>query len=370
MKNSISAILFLSLLLFAHCDNGNGADVVVPPTNLTITTEVSSDGSGVVNILADAENAKYFNFFFGDITSESPTKRTLGAVSHVYKESGEYTVTVQAHADETIFISDTKTINVEIFISVPATGYSTPDNYVGMNLVFADEFAGTSVNLDKWTFENGDGCPNVCGWGNNELEYYQPENSVLVDGSLVIEAKAEVVGSKSYSSSKLITKNNFNFKYGRIDVRAALPEGQGLWPAIWMLGSNISTVGWPACGEIDIMEMIGGNNRENTVHGTVHWDNAGFYASYGNDFSLSSGIFKDEFHVFTIIWDAEKIQWFVDDVQFNVIDTRPSGLSEFREDFYLLLNVAVGGNWPGNPDNNTSFPQRMFVDYVRVFQNQ
>ena len=102
-------------------------------------------------------------------------------VSHVYKESGEYTVTVQAHADETIFISDTKTIIVEIFISVPATGYSTPDSYVGMNLVFADEFDGTSVSLDKWTFENGDGCPNVCGWGNNELEYYQPENSALAE---------------------------------------------------------------------------------------------------------------------------------------------------------------------------------------------
>jgi beta-glucanase (GH16 family) len=137
-----------------------------------------------------------------------------------------------------------------------------------------------------------------------------------------------------------------------------------------MLGDNIPQVGWPACGEIDIMEMVGGSasGRDNTVHGTVHWDNNGQYANFGGSVTLPQGIFNDKFHVFSVIWDENKIVWLLDNVPYHQIDTRPQALDEFRKPHFFLFNVAVGGNWPGSPDSSTSFPQQMVVDYIRVFQ--
>ena len=166
----------------------------------------------------------------------------------------------------------------------------------------------------------------------------------------------------------MITRGKRSFLYGRVDVRAVLPKGQGIWPAIWMLGENIGTVGWPKCGEIDIMEMIGGQGRENTVHGTVHWDNNNSHASYGGDFSLGTGDFSEMFHVFSIVWTGTSITWYVDDVKYHEIDITPEGLSEFHDEFFVIFNVAVGGAWPGNPDGETAFPQHMIIDYIRVFQ--
>lgn len=261
--------------------------------------------------------------------------------------------------------NDNDDLNAEN-LSIPGEGFSTPDNYAGLTLIWADEFNGTALKEDFWTFELGDGCPDLCGFGNNELQDYKKENTTLQDGYLIIKAKRD--GANSYSSSRIKTQDKFAFKYGRIDVRASLPEGQGIWPAIWMLGENIDEVGWPKCGEIDIMEKIGGFGNENTVYGTVHWDNSGQNANYGGSKVISDGNFKDVFHVFTIIWTPEKITWYLDDVEYHVIDTTPSGLDEFQEDFHFLINVAVGGNWPGNPDNSTNFSQNLIVDYIRVFQ--
>jgi len=154
-----------------------------------------------------------------------------------------------------------------------------------------------------------------------------------------------------------------------VDVRAALPYGKGIWPAIWMLGDNITTVGWPACGEIDIMELIGGQGlNDRTIHGTAHWSNSGAHAQFGNSISLSSGKFADEFHVFSIVWNQNSITWMLDDVVYNTLDITPAELSEFQENFFLIMNVAVGGNWPGSPDATSIFPQTMYVDYVRIFQ--
>ncbi|MDP5168850.1 MAG: family 16 glycosylhydrolase [Bacteroidia bacterium] len=244
-------------------------------------------------------------------------------------------------------------------------GKDSPTSYPGYTLKWADEFEGSSLNETDWTFEIGTGSG---GWGNQELQYYRKENTSLESGNLVIEARAESFGGSNYTSSRIITQGKQTFKYGRIDIRAVLPKGQGLWPALWMLGQNFSTVGWPACGEIDIMEMVGGAGKENTVHGTVHWDNNGSYASYGKGTTKSSGTFAEAYHVYSIIWDEAAIRWLVDDVQYNVIDIRPSGLSEFREEFFFIFNVAVGGIWPGSPDGTTTFPQQMLVDYVRVFE--
>jgi len=242
--------------------------------------------------------------------------------------------------------------------------------YPGKKLVWSDEFDGTVPDPEKWVHEIGDGCPEVCGWGNNELEYYTDQNAFLNNGHLVIEARKESKGGKPYTSSRIVTRDKNAFAYGRVDARAKLPFGQGIWPAIWMLGTSITGIGWPACGEIDIMEMIGGQGRENTIHGTAHWDNDGQHASFGKSFVLNNGTFADDFHLFSIEWDSKKIEWYVDDVLYNTIDITPGELDEFRKEFFIIINLAVGGNWPGHPDDQTAFPQRMTVDYIRVYQDE
>lgn len=251
---------------------------------------------------------------------------------------------------------------------IPTKGISTPNSYPGMQLVWADEFDGNSLDEKNWNYEIGDGCPGLCGWGNNELQYYKKENTTVKDGYLMIEAKSEIAGSKSYTSSRINTQNKFNFKYGRVDIRAAIPNTKGLWSALWMLGKNFPTVGWPKCGEIDIMEVVGGFETDNTVLGTVHWDNNNTHAEYGGKLAVNGFTLKEAFHVYSIVWDEKKITWYVDNVQFHVIDVTPAGLSELREEFFLIFNVAVGGNLSGNPDGFTKLPQKMIVDYVRVFK--
>jgi beta-glucanase (GH16 family) len=251
-------------------------------------------------------------------------------------------------------------------LTIPETGFVSPETYDGMQLVWQDEFEGTSLNEDDWNFETGTGNN---GWGNQELQYYREENTSIVEGNLVIEAKKESFSGSEYTSSRITTQFNQSFKYGRIDIRAVLPEGIGMWPALWMLGSNFTAVGWPKCGEIDIMEMFGAQGS-NKVLGTVHWDNAGSYAQFGGSTTLSSGIFNDEYHVFSIIWDEELIRWLVDDVQYHAIDITPADLEEFQEEFFFIFNLAVGGDkGAGIPSGGTFFPQWMIVDYVRVFQS-
>ncbi len=250
---------------------------------------------------------------------------------------------------------------------IPAAGYTSPLNYPGRALVWADEFSGSALNTGDWAFEIGTG---QSGWGNNELQYYRAENTSLVNGHLVIEARQENFGSAAYTSSRIITRGKKEFKFGRIDIRAALPRGQGLWPALWMLGSNFQQAGWPACGEIDIMELVG--HIPNRVHGTVHF---GPSVDQRQERSASRALsgnatFSDEFHVFSIEWEQDRIRWLLDGEQFHEITPADMGGAAypFNQPFFFIFNVAVGGNWPGSPDNSTVFPQRMIVDYVRVFQ--
>lgn len=249
-------------------------------------------------------------------------------------------------------------------------GYESPLSYPGYDLVWNDEFSGTTLDPANWTHQIGTGCPSLCGWGNNELQYYRSQNTTVEGGHLIIEAKQESFGGRNYTSSRINTQNKQSFEYGRIDIRAKLPEGQGMWPALWMLGDSLPTAGWPAAGEIDIMEMVGGS--ENTILGTVHWESNSGYASFGGNTTLSSGTFADEFHVFSIIWTPTSISWYLDDAAtpYHVISTTPGHLSEFRAPFFFLFNIAVGGNLPGSPNASTVFPQQMTVDYVRVFQLQ
>jgi PKD repeat protein len=233
-------------------------------------------------------------------------------------------------------------------------------------LIWSDEFDYSGLpDPSKWNMETGGG-----GWGNNELQYYtDTENNAMVEnGILTITAREESVGGRDYTSARITTQNKFDFKYGRIEARIKLPYGQGIWPAFWMLGANFSSVGWPTCGEIDIMEMVGGTDKDNTVHATLHWDNDGANANYGLSYTLPSGIFADDYHIFAVEWDSQEIKAYMDDIEYFVADITPEQLSEFQNNFFILLNVAVGGNWPGSPDATTSFPQTMEVDYVRVYQ--
>lgn len=233
--------------------------------------------------------------------------------------------------------------------------------------VWSEEFDYTGFpNPEYWTFETGGD-----GWGNNELQYYKAndeDNAWVDNGLLTIKAIQESYGGRNYTSARIKTSEKFNFKYGKIEARMKLPYGQGIWPAFWIMGESISEVGWPACGELDIMEMVGGDDSDNKVHGTAHWDNNGSHAQYGGTYTLGSGIFADDYHTFSVEWDNSSVRWYVDDIQYHVMSITPSGLSEFHGDFFIILNLAVGGQWPGSPDASTVFPQTLEVDYIRVFK--
>ena len=251
------------------------------------------------------------------------------------------------------------------YLPIDATGYVAANSYAGMSLAWSDEFNGKTINTAYWTHETGGG-----GWGNNELQNYtnSTNNSFMSSGCLVLEARRETVGNNNYTSARIISKDKKTFTYGRVDIRAKLPKGQGIWPALWMLGNNISTNWWPACGEIDIMELLG--HQPNKTYATIHWGNAGGGSTHiGNNYSLSTESFNDKFHVFSMKWEVDKMMFYVDDVLiFTAQKSQVTGNYPFDKPFFFIMNIAVGGNWPGNPDGNTTFPQRMMVDYVRVYQ--
>jgi beta-glucanase (GH16 family) len=235
------------------------------------------------------------------------------------------------------------------------------------NLVMGEEFNSNGApDSNLWSYDIGTGNN---GWGNNELQYYtdRPENIVVEDGMLKITAISEVFSGASYTSARILTKGKFEQKHGRIEARIKLPLGKGLWPAFWMLGTNIDEVSWPQCGEIDIMEYLG--NQPTKVFGTVHGPGYSGGESVGKTYTLPNDRFDNDFHIFGIEWGENYINYYVDDVLYNQITPADvEGEWVFNQPFYLILNVAVGGNLPGSPDSNTSFPQTMLVDYVRVYQ--
>ena len=255
--------------------------------------------------------------------------------------------------------------NYGTYLPIDNTGYAGATTYPGMTLAWSDEFTANYINTNNWSYDTGGS-----GWGNNELEYYtnSNKNAYTTGGYLVIEARKETMGTNNYTSARMISKDKKTFTYGRIDFRAKLPKGQGVWPALWMLGNNIGTTPWPACGEIDIMELLG--HEPQKTYGTVHWGAAGGASTHiGGNYSLSSLTFNDKFHLFSLKWEADKMTFLIDDVAFFIVNkSQITGNYPFDKPFFFIMNVAVGGNWPGNPDATTVFPQRMIVDYVRVFQ--
>jgi beta-glucanase (GH16 family) len=246
-----------------------------------------------------------------------------------------------------------------------------PKNYT---LSWHDEFNGPDQSLpdhSKWTYDTGGG-----GWGNHELEYYtdRPENAHIENGNLVITARQEPYSGsngvpRNYTSARLKTQSLFAQAYGRFEARIKIPAGHGMWPAFWLLGENFPSAGWPQCGEIDIMENIG--KEPGSVHGSLHGPVANAPASdITAAFHLPPGKnFSDDFHVYAVEWEPAAVRFYADSTLYATFTPQAPGGGPwvFDHPFFIILNLAVGGDWPGDPDSSTKFPQTMLVDYVRVY---
>lgn len=396
MNKFVLLLLSLSLLFIASCadSDDDGPEPVLPTLSVSSVTLFEGDANTTFNFRVTASVASE-----QAITFEYKTEEETATMDEDYTHAsgtmtipaGERSVTLEIEiladsikeADEEFKVVISNPTNATIanaegvgtirnddtFIFVPQDGYITPESYTGYDLVWRDEFNGNSLNMADWRFEMGAG-----GWGNQELQYYtdRSENLQVSNGYLIIEAREEAFNGAPYTSARIITLGKQSFTHGRVDIRAILPEGQGIWPALWMLGESITTIGWPACGEIDIMELVG--HEPETVHGTAHWGPQGqtFSINKGEPYSLTGGQkFSDEYHVFSIIWEPNSIKWYVDDNHyFTLTNADVNGAYPFDADFFFIFNIAVGGKWPGSPDATTQFPQTMTVDYVRIFQKK
>ena len=230
-------------------------------------------------------------------------------------------------------------------------------------IIWEENFDGNTLNEEFWKIETGDGCPELCGWGNNEEQSYTPDNIRLKDGYLHISAVKE---QNDYTSGRITTKGKKNFKYGTYEVRLKLPRGKGLWPAVWMLGSNMDEVGWPMCGEIDMMEYVG--REPNKFFTTLHTQD-----SHGNSKNTRKDLIPglDEgFHVFKTEWNEQRISFYVDGEHFYTFNPkeRTKEVWPFDQPFYLIVNLAIGGNFGGSEIDDKQLPQDLVVDYIRIYQ--
>ncbi len=230
-------------------------------------------------------------------------------------------------------------------------------------LIYEDNFDGSSLDETAWNYKIGNGCPNLCGWGNNERQFYTKENLKLENGHLVITATHK---DSLYESSRITTKGKVEFQYGTVEVRAQLPKGHGLWPAIWMLGNDIETNPWPACGEIDIMEYVG--REPHTVFNSLHTA-----ASFGNTVNTKKTRIEnieEGFHVYKMNWSEESIDFFVDDIAMYSFSPKVKNDQTwpFNKPYYMLINMAIGGNFGGPDVDDSIFPQEFKIDYIRIYE--
>lgn len=380
-----------SLLFCSACGKNGGGDPApanLPSLKINDVQQVRSNVSPItfhfvvsLDKVSSKEVKVDFTTVDGNTNGDEYTKNSGTLIIPANSKSANIDIVVKGDSlrdeNKIFYVQLTNPVNAKIssgkgtgtifcygtYLNVDDAGYKTPATYPGYSLKWSDEFDGDILDKNSWNYETG-----ANGWGNNELENYtsNSNNSFISNHKyLVIEARKD---GNDYTSARVQTMGKKEFTYGRVDIRAKLPKGQGVWPALWMLGSNIGTTPWPACGEIDIMELLG--HEPNKVYGTMHWGNAGEGSTHiGDDYSLPNGNFSEKFHVFSLVWDSTKIEWLVDDQKyFTGTKEQVNGNYPFDKPFFFILNVAVGGNWPGNPDANTTFPQRMIVDYIRVFQ--
>ena len=340
MRFIVSILLSLSCL--ASCSKGGDGTSVAEamPTDLTVTSTVATDNSGNVNFVAKATNATSYEFDFGNGQYQNSSTGTL---TYKYTASGTYTVVIKAKNASGKFISNTSQVVVSVALS----------------LLWSDEFNSPGApDPAKWGYDLGAG-----GWGNNESQFYtnRTDNVLVSNGTLKIIAKKEVYSGSNYTSTRLLSKGKFSFKYGKVEVSAKLPGGVGTWPAIWMLGDNIATVGWPACGEIDIMEQKGSDM--NRIFNTVHYTGFSGGGAVGTSFLINN--VTTQFHKYGIIWSSSSVQFLVDDVVTYTFSNAAN--LPFNQNFFLILNMAMGGTFGGSIDPNFNNAV-MEVDYVRVYQ--
>ena len=306
--------------------------------------------------------------------NETEKKIVISIIADDLKEADEtFQVRIQDPVNG-ILLKGTSIItlkNDDTRIAFNNTGYDAPGSYTGYNLVWSDEFNGNSLSQDFWSAESGDGCPALCNWGNNELQYYTPppNNLFFQDGKMIIEAKAENFGGKNYTSSRIKTQGKKTFQFGRIDIRAILPKGKGIWPALWLMPQDNVYGTWPKSGEIDMMENVG--SEPSKVLGTLHYGPGPGSTMISRNYTLPASTFNDQFHVFSLEWKQDQIKWYVDDILYSTINKADLGSNNypFNEKFYFIINLAVGGNLPGAPDATTVFPQWFILDYIRIYQN-
>jgi len=345
-------ILLIVSQMFWACSSADESQLVADFTY----TKGQSDNHLVFSNHSEGD---YYSIFwdFGNGEEESTTNKSK-TFEVYFPKAGEYSVQLTIKDDNGNSAQQTKTVT----IAQDDPDYVEPDG-----LIWSEEFDGSTINNSVWTFETGAG-----GWGNNELQMYTSSgNATIQNGKLIITAK-KVNDNKeagSYISARMITKGKKEFTYGKIEVRAKLPSGTGIWPAIWMLGGNIDGVGWPACGEIDIMEYVG--YQPNIVHSTVHMPAGYGDTADGNHKTLETA--EEEFHIYGIIWSESSILFYTDTPD-NVTHLYAPAIKNgstwpFNKPHFLILNVAVGGNWGGAQGiDNSIFPQSMEVDYVRVYE--
>lgn len=351
--NKAIGFTFVLLFVFQSCsssnDAGDDAPVVAAPSNLSVQVELvgknaqnpNGDGSGKVNVKITANNATSFKVLIDGQLKELKT----GELTYEFSGAGDnksYSIVVSAY-NGTKFISKTTTINI----------------FIAKKLIWSDEFNTDGAPDDsKWGYNTGTGN----GWGNNELQYYttRSENVKIENGSLKITAIKEDYMGSQYTSTRMLTKGKFAFKYGRAEVRAKLPVGGGTWPAFWLLGDNIDTVPWPGCGEIDILESVG--NNPDVIHSSLH--SPGRSGNTPDTKTIKIANTATEFHIYAAEWTAESIKFYVDDTLFYTY--KNSSTTPFNEKFFVILNFAMGGNFGGAVDPN--FKSATYeVDYVRVY---
>ncbi|MCO4821346.1 MAG: glycoside hydrolase family 16 protein [Flavobacteriaceae bacterium] len=360
-KRVFSFVLLLITIPMISCSSSESDDFEPPiddsiiPTNIVLTVEVvgldssnpNGDGSGQININISATNADKFGF---RVDSDPIVENVSGVFSKTVTQTGtnSYLISAFAHSSTGNSISTFETVVVFV------------DNGQ-VQLIWSDEFdEDGSLDASKWGYDIGAG-----GWGNGESQYYTDrlENVVAEDGVLKIISKKENFSGSAYTSARIKTQGKFDFTYGKVEVRAKLPSTEGTWPAIWMLGADFPTVGWPACGELDIMEQTGWD--KNTILATCHWQNPSDASTASYGLTTSNPTSTTAFHVYATEWTETYIKMFIDDVEYYSIDLNPS--LPFDHDFFIILNVALGGSLGGTIDPNFS-SGIMEIDYVRVYQ--
>ena len=351
LANRAGIFTLILLFVFQSCSSSNDTSdnpEVINPDKVSVQVDIlgktaempNGDGSGKIRLTIKATDAKSYKVVVNNETKEF----TTSDFTYEFTQPGtkEYTIDITA------------------FNGIKYTYASTKVNiFVARKLIWSDEFdVNGAPNPDKWDYNTGTGD----GWGNNELEYYtkRPENIIIENGILKIKAIREDYMGSQFTSARILTRGKFSFKYGRAEIRAKLPVGGGTWPAFWLLGDNLDTVGWPACGEIDILESVG--NNPNVIHSSLH--SPGRSGNTPDTATTTNPTSATAYHIYAAEWSAESIKFYVDDNLFYTY--KNSSTTPFNAKFFIILNFAMGGNFGGAVDPN--FKTSTYeIDYVRVY---